>query len=353
MRFTVQRVMQLGLALAVASTWLLFETLRFKLLVTALALLLFGRRPRLGAVGLFIAALAMLPPRRPTPSARAQTFVLDERGESVAWPLSVLISSLVPETELARLSILLAPIFPFPTRGALLREVRSLKPFDNVVTREYRRVQSLGLERAAPSILPFQAAQQLGGYRDLHAFTVILPAHIRADHPLPVVIFLHGYLGHFQFYESFWQSQNEAVVLIPTTQNLLGLWSAEDLDYALGPELDHVATLAPIDRNRLHLVGLSNGGSGVNRAMKTRSAQFRSMTWLSTWVEKYRPAGPLPKLAIISGQDDSISTNNRAAATWWRGQGAIVNEQRFAGEGHLVMLTQRARVLDALLATLH
>ncbi len=340
----------------------LLETAQLKLsLLAVLALVLSrffeGHRKHIRWAALVIAVLCfssvvwLMPPRRSDPRSRFQSVFLDATGARVSCPWLPYFANLLPESDLIRISTLFSGVFPFPTRGALLDELRDMEAFDNPFVREYRVFRDKDADRLVPSALFLQFLQQQGYYRDVSHFVLILPEQSVA--PAPLLIFLHGYMGNFQFYCSYFSDLTNFAVLIPSTKSLSGLWTQRDLDRLLGPIAEEIETSAKLDRDDVHLVGLSNGGSGVNAAAKTRSGAFKSLTFLSTWVD------PLPEqfsarktIAVIYGERDGISANNVKMVHLLRERGFAVTSYPFKRERHFLMLTRKQEVLNAIRATL-
>lgn len=345
----------LGLVLALA--WGLLATLQGRLLVTCVVLLAaaiwppFGeaqrrrvRRALLAAAGLCGVGVALLmPARRAAPEARVQAIFVDSSGNQVAMPWLPYLGNLVPESDLIRLATLAKGVFPFPTRGALLEELRDTPAWDNGFVREYRDFRRAGLDRRVPSVLFLQLLQQLGFYAGLTHFVLILPRARTGK--TPVLIFLHGYLGNFQFYSSWLHPLDDVAIVLPSTRSLEGHWQKPDLERLFDVELAALEARTPIDRTRLHLVGLSNGGSGVNRALRSKSTAFASFTFLSTWVDAVPPGVSRERpLRLIYGERDGIAPNNRSMAASLRDRGYTVRVHAFPGERHFVMLTRRDEI---------
>ena len=87
----------------------------------------------------------------------------------------------------------------------------------------------------------------------------------RPNRPLPVLVFMHGWLGNMKAYVWAWREFAEAngfAVLIPSWGN--GIW-----DNAAGADMvrwieQFIRKDARFDPNRVYVAGESNGGSGVN-----------------------------------------------------------------------------------------
>lgn len=341
----------LGWCFGVAAlAWL--ETWRFRALLVLVAVGLgwrwWRRRRRTAVVALLAAGVVVadFPRRTSDAEATTQSLVLDARGAEVPMPLLAWLASAVPETELVRLSTAAAPVFPWPVRGRLLGELQRLSAADNPFVAEHRRLVRSGQERALPSALPLQLGQDLGWWAGLSHVVVLRPA--RVTRPLPVVVFLHGFLGNLQAYASVLGGLEDVVVLIPSAPGLAGRWTEEDVARVLGPQLDAVAARVPIDLGAVHLVGLSNGGLGLAAAAQRWPGRFASVTAVSTWAEgAERFSRTTPRLFVCGAQDLACADNAEAVRALVRA-GLPARLAQYAGEGHFVLLTQRAAVLAAL-----
>ncbi len=345
----------LGGILALA--WGLLATLQGRLLVTCVVLLAAAiwpplveaqrrraRRVLLGVVGICVLGIALLmPARRAALDARVQAVFVDSRGNQVAMPWLPYLGNLVPESDLIRVATLGKGVFPFPTGGALLEELRAMPAWDSVFVREYRDFRRAGLDRRVPSVLFLQLLQQLGYYAGITHFVLLLPPNPTGK--TPVLIFLHGYMGNFQLYSSWLHPLGDVAIVLPSTRSLEGHWQKPDLERLFDVALPALEARTPIDRTRLHLVGLSNGGSGVNRALRSQSSAFASFTFLSTWVDAVPPGVSHQRpLRLIYGERDSIAANNRSMAASLRERGFNVRAHAFPGERHFVMLTRRDEI---------
>ena len=107
------------------------------------------------------------------------------------------------------------------------------------------------------------------------------PKSWKKDKEYPVVIFLHGYLGNWQNYQGWLLGMDDYVVLSPGTHGLAGVWNKNDIKNILDHQLSFLKKLGyKIDRNRVHVIGLSNGAHyGSSTALRYYKYSFKSITF--------------------------------------------------------------------------
>ena len=83
----------------------------------------------------------------------------------------------------------------------------------------------------------------------------------------PVVFFAHGYLGSWELYQGLFSRLNDCFVVSIGTRDMSGIFSYQDINKVFTKYLPLLqAEGYGVDESRLHLVGLSNGGSASNVA---------------------------------------------------------------------------------------
>jgi hypothetical protein len=112
------------------------------------------------------------------------------------------------------------------------------------------------------SVMPEAYDEILGLPFDRGHCYVYVPSRVDRTRPSPVLVFFHGSGGCFKSY--LWVLSKVAdrlgcVVVAPSYG--LGNWRESESETSLSAALVSASRLAAIDRNRIHLVGLSNGRS--------------------------------------------------------------------------------------------
>jgi len=103
----------------------------------------------------------------------------------------------------------------------------------------------------------------------VHPFTVLVPDGYRPDRDWPVRVWLHGGIGRPAWTETggWWRDHQrvadpERIVVLPASWNESRWWQESQVE-SLAAILDELAREYRIDRNRVHMLGVSDGGTGV------------------------------------------------------------------------------------------
>lgn len=100
--------------------------------------------------------------------------------------------------------------------------------------------------------------------------------------PFPLVVFVHGNGGTFQFYPHLLaRGAVERGLAIAFPSNGFGFWGGSDAPGRISRVVDAVARELPIDRTRVALVGLSAGGEGVFGAALHDPGSYRAVAAVS------------------------------------------------------------------------
>ncbi len=142
----------------------------------------------------------------------------------------------------------------------------------------YRNLESRGQFLASGVVS--QAINTVGG--NTSSAYVIGPKDFDGGKTYPVVVFLHGALGNWQLYQGLMLGLDDYVVISPSTHDLRGRWDGDDLHDIVTRQLSFLEALGyRIDRDNVHLVGLSNGAYfGCSEAVRHYAGDFRSVTFI-------------------------------------------------------------------------
>ena len=103
----------------------------------------------------------------------------------------------------------------------------------------------------------------------LQWYYITKPQHYTSSKKYPVVLFAHGYLGSWELYQGLFSSLKNCFVVSIATRNLSGIFSHEDINRIFKFYLPMLKKEGySIDESRLHLIGLSNGGSASKIALR-------------------------------------------------------------------------------------
>jgi pimeloyl-ACP methyl ester carboxylesterase len=131
------------------------------------------------------------------------------------------------------------------------------------------------------SVMGWSYAEVLRRPFDAGHYYLYVPRQ-RPAGPLPVIVFLHGSFGNFKTYTWVWAKLAEArgfVIIAPSYG--FGNWRRPAGDHIVPRVLDDAARVVEIDRRRIYLAGLSNGGFGVARQGLASPELFRGLIFIS------------------------------------------------------------------------
>lgn len=176
---------------------------------------------------------------------------------------------------------------------------------------------------------------------------VARPKNYDASQNYPVVLFMHGYLGNWQLYQGFFNQLEGCIVVSVGTIDWSGLYDREDFAVTFDKILPWVEKNVPgADTSRLHLIGLSNGGSASNLAMQAYSKHFKSVTFLSTDI---RFTGrSKTRVVMVGGTGDNATYNFNNAYRHLQANGTPVTMMLVPDENHYIMLCRPDEVLATL-----
>jgi pimeloyl-ACP methyl ester carboxylesterase len=229
------------------------------------------------------------------------------------------------------------------------------------------RVRRLFLEvyremRGDPGFV--QAVSALGMcYRDMVAPATRLhvyeyaPAGVRGQ-ARPALIFLHGSLGNFKGY--IWVLHELAerlgvVILAPTYGS--GNWYTDRHCRVLHEVLEYCHGMPHIDADQLYLAGLSNGGTGVTRAIADHGGAYKGVIMLSPVLELAvidsaafrRRAAALPMLLVHGEADRRIPFDYiQERATFLHASAQRLDLAYYPEEDHFLFFSQRHAVVAEL-----
>lgn len=190
-------------------------------------------------------------------------------------------------------------------------------------------------------------------FRDGHYFHYI-PTSVDRSKPAPALVFLHGSGGNFKAY--LWLLTKVAddvgcIVVAPTFG--MGNWEKRGAYEAVTAAIADAGRHAAIDPEKMHLMGLSNGGKGVCLAESAAGPRFRSLIFLSgvfhNRITPEKLAERLPNraaLVISGGSDDRVPWDYVADyAGRLEKSGMRVTTRRFPEDDHFLFFRKREEVL--------
>ena len=187
---------------------------------------------------------------------------------------------------------------------------------------------------------------------------VYLPTGADRSQPRATLVFFHGSGGNFKAY--LWILSKLADRLgfaLVAPSNGLGNWTETESRLGLDNALAAVSQVASIDRTRIHILGLSNGGLAISQLASSQGSQFASMVFLSpvfaneeirsvSFAEQCRGR----RVLVVTGSADDrvpLSYVEENAARMTR-TGVKVKLKTFDGAGHFLLFSHRVQLMQVL-----
>ncbi len=310
------------------------------------------RRPLWGWIsgGLVLAAISTLTGvLLATPSGDAglgspvsQRFTTDARFPRYT------ISNIVPEAEQINLGFVVIPYFDAIFTHEQARRVRGF------TLDLYREMEQNPDFRALGSAMGWAYADLFGQPYDAGHYYLYIPRN-RPATPLPAIVFLHGSMGNFKTYTWVWSSLAEElgyVIIAPSFG--FGNWRELGGVDAVVKALADAQTVVELDKTRLYLAGLSNGGLGVSLLADAAPEHFRGLIFISPVMATevidratFQSAWAGRPVLIVTGQADErvpVAYVTEHAKRLERG-GVTVKSIVYPEEDHFLFFAQRERVI--------
>lgn len=232
---------------------------------------------------------AAMPRWRIDSGDRVRLVYLDKEGNAQHPPLlQYLANTLVPEEEVVSFGIRSAAVAKYMGIGSTLIRQADDDAANGKIRNFLYPYDNLDAENPMSGVY----AQAFHDFLANHARAVYICDPKGDEHvnwskdngfKYPLVVFCHGYMGNWKLYQGIWKDLNNCIVLSIGTRNLSGIFTQGDIkeifDFYI-PALERMGY--NIDKEQLHLIGLSNGGSAVASAMHSPFAdKFESLTTVS------------------------------------------------------------------------
>lgn len=277
---------------------------------------------------------------------RTQLHYITEKGEYRHAPIPVYIANaLMPEKEVCNFGIKAVALFGAKSGGVggLLQDAHD----------DFWRGRMLGFYApynnwSHPGSFAYGQMWNQMTNSNYDAIYITRPKGYEKDRQYPVVFFCHGYLGSWELYQGVLDKLDGCIVVSIGTRDLSGIFTSNDLRRIFDkyiPYLQQEGYLVDIDH--LHLIGLSNGGSAADAALRNYSNRFQSITYLSTPcnVVKHSKA----KVLMICGGKDrggfGLSVAKRRLESCGTRCAMLYDEN----ENHYMMVRKQKDVVDFLI----
>jgi pimeloyl-ACP methyl ester carboxylesterase len=293
------------------------------------------------AVACVLASLARTPSGAPTMTATSGARLVSRFTSAHPYPRFAP-ANVVPEIDQFKFGSYLVPATdPFLTAASSAR-LRGL------IVDVYRDMDRDPAFRALGSAMPYAYDDTDSG----HVYAYV-PAHAPAE-KLGVLLFLHGSAGNFKVYTHLLQrvaEQEHVMVVAPSFG--FGNWQNQGGTAAIAAAVGYAVRELDADPSRVVLMGLSNGGRGVTRALRDGEEPYAGVVFLSAVMETnvLQAVGErcrgMPALVLYGEADDRLPRDyEETGAEALRKAGLVVRVQAYPREDHFLFFSQKASIQD-------
>ncbi len=353
--------------------WIFVATLFYKTLIVMILVLVWQSKIReklperikpYGVKAMWLCLLLTLwtsmPRYRIDCSDRVRLVYLDDKGEPEHSPLlCYVVNTLIPEEEVVNLGIKnLQLVRPFLSRmgihlGGTLIQQANHDIENGKIGNFFKPYDRLGLENPLSGVYPQLFNQMLGSNN--RAVYICNPKgdenvrwSIDNGFKYPLVVFCHGHLGNWQLYQGVWKDLGDCIVLSIGTRDLSGIFTPNDIkeifDFYI-PALERMGY--NIDKEQLHLTGLSNGGSAIVSAMHSSYAKkLKSITTVSCNLEGLKRV-PC-QVNFIGGGKDKSSCRMPGQCRQLKAMGVDADIYFKDDENHYILVNKREEIISFL-----
>lgn len=261
---------------------------------------------------LLIAMFCVLPRYRYNTQDRVQLIYQDANGHPINPPVSHYLTNVfLPEEEICNIGIWIAKVSPnlMPIKIAdwLWAQFEYEKKRGNI--RKFRQPYK-SLNWNGLFMMSGMTSQifNMMGYDTTESVYLIRPKKYDKERKYLVVFFMHGYFGNLKIYTGILKDIEECIILCIGTKTWNGIYTRNDIDALFTKQIPFLESIGyKIDRNALHIVGLSNGGSAADVAYNSFSNKFKTITFISSGIHQTYPISC--KVLLIGGGKDPSSSS--------------------------------------------
>ena len=340
---------------------LVFATWQYRLLCLLFAVIInrkwiLGRSPkwyRWAIGGLAIAVFIAIP--NYFQRGRTQLLYLDSNGERISTPLPVyLINAVLPEEELMNAGMKATAILPPASLSPVFRNLGSRFIRDaqhdfwnGMPLTFYAPYNVLSLQGSNPGSFAIAQAMNETVGTNYDGIYITKPQHYDTSKHYPVVFFAHGYLGSWELYQGLFSRLENCFVVSIGTRDLSGIFGYNDINKVFTKYLPMLKDEGySVDDSRLHLIGLSNGGTASNVALRSFSNRFETITYISTSCDVIKHSKA--KVILFGGGQDASSAGLPRAEKQLRRCSTKTALMFDESENHYMMVHQADGMLDFL-----
>lgn len=304
---------------------------------------------RLTILVLIFGLIYTLPRYRYNNSDRVRLIYQDENAKPINPPLSHwLFNVIAPEEELCNLGIWGVRVMPknMPVVGWLLEEFKYDQKKGNIKN-FYKGYKELSWDGLFMMSGITSQMTNMAGFDKTQSVYLISPNKFDKNKSYPLVFFMHGYMGNWKLYTSILKELEDCIVLCPGTDDWSGTFKKKDINDLFDKQISFIENLGlKVDRNNIHIMGLSNGGSASNIAYNSFSRKFKSITFISTGIHQSYPVQS--KVLLIGGGKDHSSGSLPGAYKTIKSQGGKTGLFWRDDETHFILVNQTEDIVNFL-----
>ncbi len=301
-------------------------------------------------VGLFIT----LPRYRYDSNDRVRLIYQDKEGNPKLPPFTHwAFNALFPEEEICNAGIIGGALLPdiVPIGGRIMKDFRR-DLWQGKLLNFYAPYSNLNWSLNFPMSGTTAQLFREAGVDNEQSVYVIRPKDFDEEKAYPVVFFMHGYLGNWKLYNGVLKDLDDCIVMGVGTHDLSGIFSHKDISELFNRQLPFLEKLGmKVDKENLHIIGLSNGGSAVNVAYNSFSRKFKTITFISTGIYQTHPIRS--KVLLIGGGKDASSGSMPSAYNRLKRNGTKVDKYWQEDEGHFIFVNDRNEIVGFLNRNIH
>lgn len=296
---------------------------------------------------LLLALFCVMPRYRYNTSDRVQLIYQDDRGNPEYPPIThYLVNVFLPEEEICNFGIWCARIVPnvIPMANWILDEFRIDDKKGNISNfyQPFRRLNWNGLFMMSGTT---SQVFNMIGIDNTQSVYLIKPKNYDENKEYPVVFFMHGYLGNWKLYQGVLKDLEDCIVLSVGTKTWSGIYTKHDINALFTKQIPFLENLGyKVNKNNLHIMGLSNGGSAVNAAYNGFSNKFKSIAFISTGIHQTYPISS--KVLLIGGGIDHSSGSLRGAYRTIKTNGGRADLFWDDEETHFIFVNKADEITD-------
>lgn len=298
---------------------------------------------------LLVAMFYVLPRFRYNTSDRVQLIYQDKKGNPEYPPIThYLVNVFLPEEEVCNFGIWGARIVPkvIPLANWILEEFNYDDKKGNIGNfyRPFNRLNRDGLFMMSGTTS--QVCNMIG-IDNTQSVYLIKPKNYDENKEYPVVFFMHGFLGNWKLYTGVLKGLEDCIVLCVGTETWSGIYTMHDINTLFTKQIPFLENLGyKVDKNSLHIMGLSNGGSAVNVAYNGFSNKFKTITFISTGIHQTYPISS--KVLLIGGGKDHSAGTLQGAYRTLKNNGGKTDLYWDDEETHFILVNQTDEIINFL-----